>query len=68
MNTTAKESYLTAGALRSNLGLTEGEIRKVRAAAKNGTVRWQPSKYCRTDKAYNMADVLAALNIPADNH
>lgn len=56
--------YLTAGALRSNLGLTEGEIRKVRAAAGKGLVRSRQSQHCRTDKTYNMADVLDLLNIP----
>lgn len=66
-NTTAKGSYLTAGALRSNLGLTEGEIRKVRAAAGKGLVRSRQSQHCRTDKTYNMADVLDLLNIPSDN-
>ncbi len=65
MNAPAKEIYLTAGALRSNLGLTEAEIRKVRAAANNGTLRWQQSQHCRSDKAYNMADVLNLLNIPS---
>lgn len=57
--------YLTAGALRSNLGLTESEVRKVRAAAGKGIVRCRQSQYCRSDKAYNMADVLALLDISA---
>ena len=65
MNTPAKDIYLTAGALRSNLGLTEAEIRKVRAAAGKGLVRCRQSQHCRSDKAYNMADVLNLLNIPA---
>lgn len=66
MNPPAKESYLTAGALKSKLGLTDGEIRKVRAAAGKGLVRSRQSQYCRTDKTYNMADVRALLNIPKE--